>query len=211
MGIKIQIATAIAALCLAGCASSSVKKTWKSPDYRGGVVQKIAVVGVEERGVLRKGFENRFVRDFREHSQEAIVTHELLTLQEMKADKQAAAARLRSAGADSVLIVRLVDQVTYDSQVRANPAQFVGTVSGINSSYGWYDYYSLAFIEMGTVWSSSTTKVYIDASLYDLTTGQRLWSGLTKSTLKETTDRVEEVDALVAKLVTAMRKDGMVR
>jgi hypothetical protein len=211
MGIKVQVVVAVAAMCLAGCASSSIKKTWKSPEYQGGPVQKPAVIGVDDRGIVRKGFENRFVRDLREHGQEAIVTYELMALPDIKADKDAAAARLREAGADSVLIVRLVDQVNYDSQVRASPALFAPTVTGIGSYYGWYDYYSVAFTEMGTVWSSTKQLAYLDISLYSLKSSQRIWSGLTKATIKETTDRVEVVDALVSKVVDAMRKDGVVR
>jgi hypothetical protein len=64
---------------------------------------------------------------------------------------------------------------------------------------------------MGTVWSSSKQLAYLDVSLYSLKTGQRLWSAVTKATLKEDTDRVEVVDALVSKVVAAMHKDGVVR
>ena len=199
------------ALWLTGCATNSVKQTWKSPSYQEGPLKKVAVIGVDERGMVRKGFENRFVRDLHVHGQEAMVTCELMALPDIKADKEAAAARLRGAGADSVLIVRLADQVTYDTQVRANPAMFVGTVTGMDSSYGWYDYYSVAFTEMGTVWSSSKQLAYLDVSLYSLKSGQRVWSALTKATLKEDTDRLEVVDALVSKVVAAMRKDGVVR
>ena len=211
MGIKFNIAVAVAVLCLAGCATSSLQKTWKSPNVQQGAFKKIAVIGVDERGMVRKGFENRFVRDFREQGQEAMVTYELMALPDIKADKAAAVARLRGAGADAVLIVRLVDQVNYDTQVRANPALFAPTVTGIGSNYGWYDYYSVAFNEMGTVWSSSKQLTYLDISLYSFETGQRVWSGLTKATLKENTDRIEVVDALVSKVVAKMRADEVIR
>lgn len=207
---KVQLAVSVIVLCLVGCATTSLKKTWKSPAYQAGPVQKVAIVGVEDRGVVRVGFENRFVRDFRAQGQESLPTHEMLTLAEIKADKQAASRRLREAGVDAVLIVRLVDQVTYDNEVRATPALFVGNVSGIEN-YGWYDYYSVAFTDMGTVWGNTKQKTYIDASLFELKTNQRIWSGLTLTTLKEESDRLEAVDEMVAKVVAAMRKDSMVR
>jgi hypothetical protein len=211
MKANIQFLAVVAsALCLGGCAASSVKQVWKSPAYQGGAVQKVAVVAVEERGMVRQAFENRFVNQFRALGQNADPTHELMGLREIKASKEAAAARFREAGADSVLLVRLVDQTTYAHQAQATPALFVPTTTGF-SSYGWYDYYEVAFVDMGTVWNSARQYVYLDTVLFDLKTGQRIWSALTLTVLKEDMDRLEEADALVAKIVAALRRDGMIR
>ena len=88
MRIQTQFVAAVAVMCLVGCASSSFKKTWKSPAYQGGPVQKVAVLAVDERGLVRTGFENRLVRDFDAHGQAAVVTHEVLSLQDIKANKE---------------------------------------------------------------------------------------------------------------------------
>ena len=117
---------------------------------------------------------------------------------------------MRAAGATAVLIVRLVDQSTYSRQVRATPALYVSTVTGYES-YSWYDCYSVAYTDMGVVWSSLKQNIYLDSSLFDLKTGQRLWSALTLTVLKEDADRLVVADSLVAKLVNALRKDGIVR
>lgn len=207
-----QLAVATLALCLGGCAApSSVKQTWKSPSYNAGPVQKVAVVAVDERGLVRQGFENRFVRELKLGGQPAIVTHSLLSLPEMKADKKAAAARLRQDGADTVLILRLAGQTSDAYQVRATSSAYVETVTGTETGVGGFDYYTVAFTDMGTVWSSTKTAVDLDTSLFDLNTGQRLWSCHTLTIVKEDTDRVAEADPLVAKIVAALRKDGLVR
>ena len=206
-----QLSVAALTLSLCGCATSSVKQISKSPTYQGGPVQKVAVIAVDERGLVRQGFENRFLHVFRAHGQEAVVTHDLLGLPEIKADKEAAAARVREAGADSVLIIRLVDQTTYSRQVRATPERYAATATGFGDNYGWYDCYSVAFMDMSTVWGSTTQKIYLDTTLFDLKTGQRLWSALTLTVLKENKDRLAEADSLVAKVVSALCKDGMVR
>jgi len=205
-----NLALAAFALCLSGCASSSIKESWKSPAYQGGPVQKISVLAVDERELVRVALENRFVREMRQHGQDALATHELLGLPEIKADKEAAAARVRAAGADAVLIIRLVDQSTYSRQVQATPALFIPTVTGYES-YGWYDCYTVAYTDMGVVWGSTKQNIYLDTSLFDLKTGQRLWSALTLTVLKENEDRLVVADSLVAKLVSALRKDGLVR
>ena len=204
------LALAAFALWLGGCATSSVKQTWKSPSYQGGPVQKIAVLAVDERGLVRMALENRFVRDFKARGQDALATHELLTLPAIKADKVTAAARVRAAGADAVLIIRLVDQTTYNGQVQATPAIFVPTVTGYGEC-GWYDYYTVAYTDMGVAWGSTKQSIYLDSSLFDLKTGRRLWSALTLTVLRDDMDRLAEADSLVAKVVDAMRKDGLVR
>ena len=204
------VTLAALALWLGGCATSSVKQSWKSPSYQGGPAQKVAVLAVDERGLVRTAFENRFVRDLRGHAQEALATHELLGLTAIKADKEAAAARVRTAGADVVLIVRLVDQTTRSRQVQATPALFVPTATGYGDC-GWYDYYTVAFTDMGVVWGSTKQDIYLESSLFDLKTGRRLWSALTLTVLQDGMDRLVEADSLVAKVVEAMRQDGLVR
>ena len=210
MKILSPLLLAALALCLGGCATSSIKQTWKAPGASGPVA-KVAVIGVDERGLVRQGFENRFVRDFKAVGQEAVVTHDLMGLPEIKADKVAAAQRLRSAGADSVLIVRLVDQVSYDRQVRATAEREVETITGVGDYYGWYNYYEVAYTDFGVVWSSSEQKIHLDSSLFDLATGKRLWSALTLTTLKDKTDRLTAVDDLISEVVQAMHKDGIIR
>jgi hypothetical protein len=205
-----HLALAAFGLWLCGCASSSIKQTWKSPACQPGQVQKIAVLAVADRGMVRQGLENRFVRDLRGCGQDAMATHELLGLSEIKADKEAAAARFRAAGANTVLIIRLVDQTTYSRGMRATPEIWAPTANGYDS-YGWYDYYSVAFMDMGVVWGSMKQDLYLDSNLFDLKTGQRLWSALSLTVLKENADRLEVADSLVAKVVRALRKDGLIR
>jgi hypothetical protein len=205
-----HIITTALTLFLCGCANTSIKQSWKAPTYNGGPVTKVAVVAVDERGLVRQGFENRFENDLRAGGQEAAATHELLGLSEIKANKEAAVARLNASGATAVMVIRLVNQSTYSREVAATPERWVPTISGY-AGYGWYDCYSVAYMNMGVTWGSSKQKVYLDTSLFDLKTGQRLWSALTLTTLKEYADKLAEADAVVAQVVAAMRKDGVVR
>src|SRR3954465_2400768 len=59
---------------LCSCAGTSVKKTWKSPDYHAQSGIKLAVLTVADRGMLRKGFENRLVAELGRQGASAIVT-----------------------------------------------------------------------------------------------------------------------------------------
>ena len=205
-----QLTAAALTISLCGCAAtSSVHQTWKSPSYTGGPVQKVAVLAVDERELVRQVMESHFAFHLNQQGQSAFVTHDLLSLPAIQADRAGAAARVREMGADSVLIIRLVDQATHAHEVRATPGYFAPTVTGYENA-GWYGYYSVAFTDMGTIHGSSSKAVYLETSLFDLKTNQRLWSALTQTVLKENVDRAEEIAPLALKIFAAMRKDAVI-
>lgn len=199
---------ALAAL-LCSCAATSVKNTWKAPDCQQ-PVGKIAVLTVEKRGLLREGFENRFVAQLTKAGASALVTHDLLSLPEIKENKRAAAERFRASGAQAILILRLLDMSSSYRESRAGSERYAPVITGVDSM-GWYDYYSVGFMDMSSTYGSLKQTVCLETSLYDLNTEKRLWFGVTQTVVKENMDRVAEMDPLVGKIVAAMRKDGMIR
>src|SRR5258706_8423715 len=172
------------AVLFGGCATTSVKHSWKSPDCQGRQLQKIAILAMDERDFVRQALERRFLLDLHAHGQAALEASELLAAPAIQADKDAAAARFRAEGADVILIIRLVDQTTYLSQVQASPQLGIPGVSG-SDNWDWYDYFTGAFTASASSWSTSTQVLLLDSSLFDLKTKQRLWSALTETTVKE--------------------------
>jgi hypothetical protein len=205
LSLPLVAAGLLVSLC--GCANTALKQTWKSPEAQG-PVKKIAVLAVDERRDVRMAIENRFVRELRRVDHEAVATRDLLALREIKDDKAAAAARLREAGSDAVLIVRLVDQATYQNEVVTMP---VLHSPGLYGTYDWYDTFSYAFGAMGSVSMTASRQLYFDSSLFDLASGHRLWSGVTSTKLLENADALVEADAIAEKVAKALRKDGMVK
>ena len=205
------------ALLLCSCAApTSVKETWTSPSYTGGPVGSVAVLAVTEQGMIRTGLENRFARELGRTVETVVPTHKYLSLSEIKEDKEAAATRLHEAGVQTVLITRLTSSEEQAHSVRVGNERYSPVVTGYSPGvpyggyHGWHGYYTLAFQDMGTVWSSQTKKVYLETSLFDLGDGQRLWSCLTKTVLKESSDVVEEEERLAVLIIGTLRKDGMV-
>ena len=197
------------ATLLCSCAATSVKQTWKSPNCTQ-PVGKLAVLTIENRGLLRQGFENRFVAQLTKAGASALVTYDLLSLPEIKADKRAAAERFRASGAEAILILRLMDVASYYRESRAGNERYAAVVTGFND-VGWYDYYSVAFMDLSSTYGTLKQTVYLETSLYDLKTEKRVWSGVTQTVLTENMDRVAEMDPLVEKIIAVMRKDGVIR
>jgi len=197
------------ALLLCACAATSIQKSWKAPEYVAGPFTNLAVVAIDDRGLVRQGFENRFVAQLRKAGITALTTFDLISLPDINNDKRAAAERLRSAGCQAVLTLRLSDIASFYRETRPGPERYAQAVSGVESGT-WYDYYSVAYGDLSPTYGSLKQKVYLEASMFDLGTAKCLWSGLSQTVVKENMDRVAEMDPIVAKFVAAMRKDGMI-
>jgi hypothetical protein len=200
---------AIFALLLCSCAATSVKKTWKSAEYHGAPLTKIAVLTVDERVLLRKGFENRLAAQLRKHGVSPTLTYEMFSLAEINQDKQAAADRLRVAGAQAVAILRLVDVGTQYRETRPGHEAYAEYIAGVDTG-PWYDYYSVAFADMSPTYGNLKQKVLLQTTLFDLASAKALWTGLTQTVVTESMDRVAEMDPIVEKIVAAMSQDGMI-
>jgi hypothetical protein len=196
-------------MLLCSCASTTVKQTWKSPDYHGGPVTKVAVLAVTDRGMLRQGFENRLVYQLKQAGVTAVPTYDQLSLSEINHDKKAAAEKLRANGSGAVVVMRLKDLTSSYREYRPGGERYAETITGWGYDY-FYDYYTVAYLDMSPTYGSLKQNVYLETRMFDLQTAKPLWAGLTLTVVTETMDRVAEMDPIVAKVVEAMQKDGMV-
>ena len=202
----VLIGAAVVLLC--SCASTSVHQTWKAPDYQGAPLTKLAVLAVDDGAGLRRGFENRFANQIRKTGATAATTFNVISLSEINQDKTAAAARIRETGAEALLMLRLVDATASYREVRPGAERYAETITGLGTDY-WYNYYSVAYADMGTTYGSLKQRVFLETIVFDLKTAKRLWAGTTETVLTESMDRAEEADKIVSKVVAAMQKDRM--
>jgi hypothetical protein len=170
----------------------------------------VAVVVVDDRGEVRKIIEGQFGYQLEQRGHPAVRVSQLLSPEDIKADRDAAAARLRQAGATSVLIVRMVGSEMKYSETQETAHRYAVT-STADPGYGWYGYYITGLTDMAVVRSNVRQDLFLESSLHDLAGGQRLWLGLTKTVVTENLDRLEEVKPLVSTVIGAMRKDGVIR
>jgi len=194
------------------CASTSVKSSWKSPDYKGALPQKVAVVADEERKLVRMALENRFVNQLVAASQPAFGTASAFAdLEAARKHKEATVAQLRAAGADAILITRLVSKSDYQAKAQQRFTGHYVAVTVTPGSDGWdtdigsFDTYQSA------PRGDDRSYLLLDTSLFDLNTGQRIWGCITETTIRQTDDRLEIADEFVGKVVEVMRQDGMIR
>jgi hypothetical protein len=164
---------------------------------------------MDDRGLLRGGFENRFVNELTKSGATAFPTYEFLSLPEIERDKPAAAEQLRAKGAEGVVVMRLIDVSSTYRESRPGPERYSEYVTGFEPGT-WYDYYSVAYADMSPTFGNLKLKVYLETSLFELKTAKRVWSGMSQTVVTETMDRMAEMDPIVEKFVAAMRQDGVI-
>ena len=206
----------LCALMLCSCATTAVKETWKEPAWSGPLEGGVAVVAVSDRGMVREGVENRFARELERAGLHTVRTHKLLSLEDIENDQDAAANRVMEAGARTVLITRLVSSEMQAVSVRAGGERYAPVATGFSPGlpyygYGWGGYYTLAFRDMSTVWSTQSEKVYLENSLFELKDGRPVWSCISRVVLEEFTDTAAEMDRVALQVVEAMRADGLMQ
>ena len=197
-----------ASVLFCSCATTSLQKSWVSPEHKPGALRSVATVAVDERILVRKVFEGQLASQLEQRGLKALRSHEVMALEDIKADRKAAAAHLREAGVQHALAVRLLDNVTYAREYREGSSTFIPVATGFYTD-AWYSYCTVAFTDMTVTRGSMKNVLYLETSLFDLNTGHLLWRGITKTTLKEDADRLEEVRPLVTKIMEGMQKDGI--
>jgi hypothetical protein len=201
---KAVAALALGMTLLVACATNTtLTSTWKAPDAQAISLsgKTIGVVFVTAEESLRRTGENALALDLSARGARGFGTYLLLPgAENQNVAAEAAQARLRSAGADAVVMMRVVGQeqrITYTPGT-AIPPNYRGFRPYWR--WGWRTVYQPGYLRTDTLVSVETL-VY---SLPDATTSQLLWASTSRTT------NPRDIDALVRDVAQATAND-MVR
>jgi hypothetical protein len=171
------VALLLLALLATGCSPTVLAGSWRDPQYAGGPIRKVLVVGVSEQDLVRRLFEDEFARQLREEGVTAAASYGFFSVEQVRERREAVEAKVRGLGYDKIIVTRLVGK--RDVEV-VQPGTVYGS-TGYGGRYygGWHDYYrdswSIVY-EPPVVYQ--VTVATIESKLFDLGTGQPIWSGL---------------------------------
>src|SRR4051812_20795114 len=103
---------------LFGCASTSLDDSWKDPNYSGGPVSKVLVVGVSTQAKVRQDFEETFAQALNRKGVQAVASYTLIP-ENGKIPEDALQKAIEKTGADAVLITRMVSKTKEVSMLPA--------------------------------------------------------------------------------------------
>jgi len=172
------------------CATTTVTDVWKDKTYQG-KAQKILVIMAAKSPDMRNIFEDRFAAELENRGNNAIQSYKIIPFEQLR-DKELVKSKIRSSGADTVLVSRLVDTKTIESY---SP----GLIYVVPSSYyDWWGYYNIVFADYGYTYDISVS--YIETNVYDVKTEKLIWSGHSK------TERTEGEQQLINTFIQIMIK-----
>ncbi len=178
------------ALALAGCASTSLTSKWADPSLGSTRFERIAVVFQHPDNAFRRSLEDAMAGSV----PNATPAYRLLDDADIR-DEKRSAEKLRGAGFDAVVLMRIVSldkEVTYVPATMNGPAMPYGRMRG-GYSYGWSQVYEPGYLRTDKV-------LVVGTSVYALATEKLVW------TSRSETFNPGDVQSMVKDVVAANAK-----
>ena len=170
----------LAALAIAGCASTTLRNAWYDPSFAGGPFRKVLVVGVGGTLDTRRTFEDIFAQKLTAAGTQGVPGYQFLA-DTARTNEPGWNAGVAASGADGVMVVRLlgVDTRTRVSTTLVPGPGFYGPGAG---------FWGPSMIAVPEV--SQYDIVSVETTLVDAKTHRVVWAGTTE-TFNPTTVRQE--------------------
>jgi len=169
------MALTLCCLCLA-CSPAVLTGSWRDPEYRGGPIKKVLVVGLSSSDLIQRMLEDEFVSQLGASGVQATASYSLFTPQQLKEEREQVEAKVKSLGYQQVIVNRLVSKRTEEV---VQPGMVYG--GGYPRGYyrgGWGGYYHESW---GAVYQPPTSYqvdiATIESKLFTVDTSKMIWSG----------------------------------
>jgi len=182
-------------MCITACATTKLTSDWKDPAYRQ-QPRKILVIGIIKKPVLKRIFEDEFVRQLDAHGINAIASYTVMPDKE-QGDFEFIAAKTKQLGADSVLTTRLVSKKTVHFYVQ-------GSVYYPPSNYrNWRDYYGYSTQAVYTPgYMAEEEYALVETNLYDAGNDKLIWSAASETDITGSSE--DRIKSFIGVMVNAM-------
>lgn len=201
---------------LTGCSTTTLEAVWKDPQYQGGRLNKVLVVGVSDNEMMRKLFEDRLGEDLRRYGVTGLSSYRMFPSVE-QLDKDLVEEKVEGLDIDGILITKLVKRET----VEVNHPETVRVIDQGPSYYSrrpywytpyhnhWYRDYSRSYDVIRTPARTSQVEVFtVETNLYGASGDDLIWSART-----ETFDQgkvSDNIEGLVEALIDSLDENNLI-
>jgi hypothetical protein len=192
---KTLLAASVLVFC--GCSSTELKSSWRDPSVSRIDITRLVTVAITPDPALRRTAEDAMAQEIK--NVPTVPSYSILTPQDEK-DLQQARAKLKDAGIDGAVTMRLISMREKPTYVAPAP---IGTREPF---WGYY----------GTGWSSvnepgywgTDTYARIETRLYSIPDQKLIWSGTSETFNPSDAQRV--VAEVVQEAGKDLRKQGLI-
>ena len=206
---KGKLISATAAFCLlvaASCSLTNLNAVWKDPQYQGGKLRNVLVIGGSTNQVVRRIFEDEFTARFKSRGTNAIPSYTIFP-SEKTLDKDTIESKSRDLGIDFMLIATVVDTKTKRELTPAPSSYYYRDIY----FYDWPNRYSRFYSDPfpGRYYNdrsyySEYEVVNLETNIYDTKTGKLIWSALSDTVVGGSSQlEVNSVVEVIMKNLTA--------
>lgn len=194
---------------LAACATSSTKLTqiWTNPGYTGAGIQKILIIGMSDKAVTKRLFENRMSALFHAQGVEAEASFEVIPAGQ-EIDKDLVRSSIEGKGYDSVLVTRLISRETEITFVPGST--YVVDHWGDPYYNSFYPYYTRTYQivhEPGYIVENEIVR--LETNVYDVATESLTWAAVSETFNPD--DVAEAIDIFGLEILAGLAKQGLVQ
>jgi hypothetical protein len=190
---------------LSGCATTDLTNSWKDPQYAGGPIRKVLVLGISNQASVRRIFEETFAQALTQQGVQAVPGYTLIP-EDGKIPEDVLKKAVAQAGADGVLITRMVGRKT-DVSVTPAPVAMAPAAYGMRRQYygyyagAWNGYYEPASVQ-------TTDYVFAETTLFRADSPEPVWSGTTQTLASD--DVRKSTEGFVKVMIAALKKEGLI-
>ena len=198
-GIKLFYLLLIVLTLFLSCATTTVTDVWKDKTYQGRA-KKIVVIMAAKSPDMRNLFEDRFSAELEARGNTAIQSYRIVPFEQLH-DKELVKSKIKSIGADTVVVSRLVDTKTIESYTPG----LIYTVP--DPYYGWGTYYDIVFVGYG--YTGEVRVSYLETNLYNMNTEKLIWSAHSKT--ERTEGEQELINTFIQIMIKKLASSGVIQ
>jgi len=190
----------LGALLATACATTQLTSVWKDPSYQTRPA-KVMVIGVAKNPLNRRLFEDEFVLQLKARGTKAIASYTVLS-DKQQDDQAAIAAKVKTLGADTVLITRLVSKKTVQFYVPGTvyyPPPYY---------YNWPDYYGYGYRYLYSPgYIAEDQYAVIETNLYETGTDKLVWAATSETAMNDADHKL--IKSYIGIMVNSMAGHGL--
>ena len=175
-------------------AQTVLTDVWKDKDYRG-PLKKIAVFWIAAVPENRLIAENEFVRQLKVRGITAMPVYVVIPTDKF-VERDVALSKIRALDVDAILILRLTDRLTAQSQIPQDGP------TGPSRLSGYYQY----VYDTSTIGKSEPADV--ETNLFDVKTERRIWTARSVSKVDVVNQKI--VSDFTGVMIDRLAADGMI-
>ena len=180
------------AFLIISCAGTDVTQKQVDDAYKEKPVSDILVIAITGNEHNRRSFEKKFVAHLKSVGVEAVASEESIPMPpDLDLKKETILNAVNQYKNDAVIITQLIGKEARDVYNRGGVTRM-----------GYFSY------SRNPGYSSTSTTVRLETNLYDAKTGKLIWSGVSKTLSKDSTDRI--MNDVIKAVITQLKQNKLI-